>query len=99
MDAHTTQLIAGVIGAALTSPVLVEVAKRSWAGFKGRERDKRAEIDRAHERTEQERRRHDRTREKLYDTQGALAKARKVMLAADCIDPSQIPDFPEYDKE
>lgn len=92
-----TQQLVAIAVAAIGSPLLLEVTKRliSWA--KGRERAKRAEIDRAHDLIDRERSGHDRTRRKLRIMEQYASRLLRRLTEAPCIDDATIPTWPDYE--
>lgn len=72
--------------------ILLELTKRTLDAMSGRGRKRRDEVDRAWQRADREASK----RRRLEEHSSLL---RRLLIAAPCVDSSEIPEYPTFDKE
>ncbi|WP_067198954.1 hypothetical protein [Microbacterium sp. XT11] len=83
---------AAVLLSAGGGAILLELTKRVLDAASGRGRKRRDEVDRAWQRA-------DREAAKRRRIEEHASLLRRLLIAAPCVDSSEIPEYPTYDKE
>ena len=90
----TASIVTSLLGAAGAGAILLELTKRALDALSGRGRKRRDEVDRAWQAADKARCDRDREASKRRIYQEYSSKLVRMLIAAPCVDPADIPPHP-----